>query len=66
MPPCCATIQELSGRLHFRSVGRYAINVRPFLVDNIRFRRLNILPSVLKEGDSYHHGYAAISLGSCC
>ena len=31
------TIQELSGRLHFLSVGRYAVKVRPLLLDNIRF-----------------------------
>jgi len=36
-----ATIQELSGRLHFLSVGRYAVKVRPLLVDNIRFRLVN-------------------------
>jgi hypothetical protein len=27
---------------------------------------VDILPSVLKEGDCYHHGYAQISVGSCC
>ena len=35
------TIQELSGRLPFLSVGRYAVKVRPLLVDNIRFRLVN-------------------------
>jgi hypothetical protein len=35
------TIQELSGRLPFLSVGCYAIKVRPLFVDNIRFRRVN-------------------------
>ena len=35
------TIRELSGRLHFLSVGRYAVKVRPLLVDNIRFRLVN-------------------------
>src|ERR1035441_4239400 len=28
-------------RLHFLSVGRYAVKVRPLLVDNIRFRLVN-------------------------
>src|ERR1017187_5724346 len=36
-----ATTRELSGRLHFLSVGRYAVKVRPLLVDNIRFRLVN-------------------------
>ena len=36
-----ATIRELSGRLHFLSVGRYAVKVRPLLVDNMRFRLVN-------------------------
>src|ERR1035441_5961901 len=35
------TIRELSGRLHFLSVGRYAVKVRPLLVGNIRFRLVN-------------------------
>jgi hypothetical protein len=35
------TKRELSGRLHFLSVGRYAVKVRPLLVDNIRFRLVN-------------------------
>jgi hypothetical protein len=50
IPPCCATIQELSRRLHFLSVARYAVKVRPLLVDDIRFRRLNILPSSKGSG----------------
>src|ERR1019366_3265792 len=38
---CLRTSRELSGRLHFLSVGRYAVKVRPLLVDNIRFRLVN-------------------------
>ena len=38
---CLPTIRELSGRLHFLSVGRYAVKVRPLLVDDIRFRLVN-------------------------
>jgi hypothetical protein len=40
-PYAPSTIQELSGRLHFLSVGRYAVKVSPLLVDNIRFRLVN-------------------------
>src|ERR1035438_5963705 len=36
-----STIRELSGRLPFLSVGRYAVKVRPLLVDNIRFCLVN-------------------------
>jgi|GEM_PF-5768040 len=35
------TKRELSGRLHFLSVGRYAVKVRRLLVDNICFRLVN-------------------------
>jgi hypothetical protein len=41
IPSGWPTIRELSGRLHFLSVGRYAVKVRPLLVDNIRFRLVN-------------------------